>query len=177
LPRRIYNDRMAEPSKNHPRDPLQPTNGAFTILRASEADANLAGEAIVELHGHTLSDRATVVEFLSDSARYLLLAIEGDRVVGSLSGYALQHPHRREPQFLLYGIDVRPEYRSRGIGKALVNRFIVEARAAGAFEVWVLTNESNGAAMAMYAHCGLRRESNGEVMLNLILSDRNSDSA
>jgi GNAT superfamily N-acetyltransferase len=77
-----------------------------------------------------------VAEFLADSARYLLLATEQDRVLGSLNGYALRHLYRREPQFLLYEIDVRPECRNRGIGKALVESFMDEARAAAAFEVW-----------------------------------------
>jgi len=39
-----------------------------------------------------------------------------------------------------------------------VKAFISEARAAGAFEVWVITNQSNAADIAMYAACGLRRE-------------------
>jgi hypothetical protein len=50
-----------------------------------------------------------------------------------------------------------------------VKAFISEARAAGAFEVWVITNQSNAADMAMYAACGLRRE-NPDVMLALPLT-------
>jgi GNAT superfamily N-acetyltransferase len=147
------------------------TDPTVTILRAGNADASLAREAIGEVHGRTLSDEVAIVEFLSDPARYLLLAVAGGRVVGSLNGYAFRPPHRRDPQFLLYEIDVRLEHRNRGIGKALVNRFIVEARSAGAFEVWVLTSQSNRAAMAMYAHCGLGREHQDDVMLNLMLCD------
>lgn len=145
------------------------SGGTFTILRARRADRNLARQAIVELHGRALCDEAAILDFLSDPARYLILAVEGGRVAGSLSGYALRPPQRREPQFLLYEIDVRPECRKRGIGRALVEAFIAEARAAGASEVWVLTNQSNRAAMALYARCGLRREAHDDVMLNLKL--------
>jgi GNAT superfamily N-acetyltransferase len=88
-------------------------------------------------------------------------------VVGSLNGYALRPPQRREPQFLLYEVDVRRGHRKRGIGRALVERFMAEARTAGAFEVWVLSNVSNKAAMAMYTGCGLRREHRDDVMLSL----------
>jgi GNAT superfamily N-acetyltransferase len=35
--------------------------------------------------------------------------------------------YRREPRFLLYEIDVRPQHRNRGIGKALVKRLIRSA--------------------------------------------------
>jgi GNAT superfamily N-acetyltransferase len=100
-----------------------------------------------------------VAEFLADSARYLLLATEQDRVLGSLNGYALRHLYRREPQFLLYEIDVRPECRNRGIRKALVESFM---------EVWVLTDEANPAALKMYTACGLRRQGRDQMLLNQI---------
>jgi GNAT superfamily N-acetyltransferase len=111
---------------------------SIAILRAGPADLKLARESVAELHGRTPSDDA-LADFLSDPASYLLVAVAGHRIVGSLNGFALQPPHRRKPQFLLYEIDVRVECRNQGIGTALVARFIAEARAAGAFEAWVMT--------------------------------------
>ena len=90
-------------------------------------------------------------------------------MVGSLNGYVLQRPYRREPQFLLYEIGVRPDCRNRGIGSALVKRFIAEARAAGAFEVWVVAGKTNRPAMRMYSRCRLRPEHNDDVVLSLRL--------
>jgi ribosomal protein S18 acetylase RimI-like enzyme len=153
-------------------DPVQHGTRTFTILRARQSDADLAREAIIELHERTPLDERAMVEFLSDSHCYLFLATEGGRVVGSLNGYALRHPDRREPQFLLYEIDVRPECQNRGIGKALVERFVAKAQSAGAFEVWVVTNQSNEAAMAMYEHCGLRRENLDDVVWSITLEKR-----
>jgi GNAT superfamily N-acetyltransferase len=145
--------------------PESSKNPTFTILRAANAHVALARQAILEVHRRPQADETALLEF-SDPARYLLLALEADRVVGSLSGFAVRHPHRCEPQFLLYEIDVRPECQNRGIGQALVERFIMEAKAAGAFEVWVLTNQSNQSAMAMYAHCGFQRQNQDDVMLS-----------
>lgn len=163
---------MPDSCKEPTNDPLLSTRQTFSILRASIADVSLARQAIVEVDERTMLDEIALVEFLSDPARYLLLAIEQDRVVGSLNGYALQRPYRREPQFLLYEVGVRPECRSRGIGKALVAGFISEARAAGAFEVWVITSQSNQAAIAMYEGCGLSRETQNDaaVVLNMALN-------
>ncbi len=163
---------MPESPKPSPHDPLLDSNRSFKILRASRADVGLARQGIVEVDGRTVLDEAALVEFISDPARYLLLAIESGRVVGSLNGYALQRPYRCEPQFLLYEVGVRPEYRNRGVGNALVAKFISEARTAGAFEVWVITSQSNGAAMAMYERCGLGRETQNDVavVLNRVLS-------
>lgn len=141
----------------------------FSIVRARTAHRDLAREAVAELHGHAPVDEAALEEFLRDGRRYLLLAVEEGCLVGSLNGHALHHPHRAEPQFLLYGIDVREECRRRGIGRALVERFAAEARAAGAWEVWVLTGESNRAAMALYRRCGMRRENPDDVMFVLAI--------
>jgi len=150
----------------------EPRNIAIRIFRAQPPDLEFARQAVVEVHNRNLTDDATLIEFLSDRSRYLLLAVQQDRVLGSLHGQALRHPHRCEPQFLLYEIDVRPEYGNQGVGKALVQSFIEEAEAAGAFEAWVLTDESNPAALAMYTSCGLRREGREQIMLNRMFEGR-----
>jgi ribosomal protein S18 acetylase RimI-like enzyme len=141
----------------------------FNIVRAKTADVHLTREAMLELHLRKAFDPDAMLAFLSDQDNYLFLALAGERVAGSLFGYSLVHPPIREPQFLLYEIDVRPEDRRRGIGKALVQAFIDAARASDAFGIWVITNQSNSAAMAMYASCGLRRENPDDVMLALRL--------
>lgn len=147
----------------------------ITLMRATDSDLELARQALTEVilvtsHYTLPVDDSSLAEFLANPAHYLLLAIEQKKVVGSLYGYALQHPYRREPQFFLYGIDVRPEHRNQRIGSALVERFVTEAKRVGASEVWVLTNESNRAAMAMYSHSGLERSNTDDVMLNLTLN-------
>jgi ribosomal protein S18 acetylase RimI-like enzyme len=169
---------MPESHKEPAYDPLRRSNRTFKILRASTAEVGLARQAVVEVDGRTVLDEVALVDFLSDPARYLLLAIEGGRVVGSLNGYSLRRTYRREPQFLLYEVGVRQECRNRGVGKALVARFVREARAAGAFEVWVVTSPVNEAAMAMYERCGLGRETKNDVavVLNIALSGGKTES-
>jgi ribosomal protein S18 acetylase RimI-like enzyme len=157
-------------------------NPKIVLLRATSSHLDLAQQGIAEVnlptsHHRLPLDKTALGEFLANPARFLILAIEEERVVGSLYGYALRHPYRREPQFFLYGIDVRPEYRNQQIGSALVDEFITEAKLAGAFEVWVLTSESNKAAMVMYAHSGLERSSTDDVMLSLTLSMTLTDQA
>jgi ribosomal protein S18 acetylase RimI-like enzyme len=151
----------------------------IVLLRATASDLDLARQAIVEVnlptsHNPPPFEDVALVEFLADPAHYLVIAAEDGKAVGSLYGYALRHPHRRDPQFFLYGIDVRPEYGNRGIGAALVESFVTEARRAKAFEVWVLTNEANRAAMAMYSHAGLKRCSADDVALVLPLTSGRS---
>ena len=142
---------------------------AVVVRRATPADLALARQAVTEVNGRALADDAALAAFLADPACYLMLAVEAGRVIGSLNGYALRRPHRAEPQFLLYEIEVRQDCRNRGVGRAMVGAFAAEARAAGASEHWVVTNESNPAAMAMYHACGYRRANPDDVMLEMVL--------
>jgi ribosomal protein S18 acetylase RimI-like enzyme len=140
---------------------------AVTVFRASATDAELARIALAEVHERKSVEETAITAFLNDSSCFLFLAVENGKVLGSLNGYALRHPNRPQPQFLLYEIDVRPDCRRRGVGLALVNAFTDAARAAGAFEVWVVSNESTPAALALYRKCRYRRDNEDDVMLSI----------
>jgi aminoglycoside 3-N-acetyltransferase I len=142
---------------------------AYNVFRSSLDDVELARQALAEIHERRPVAEAAISSFLNDPVCYLILAVEDGRVLGSLNGYSLRQPDRHRTQFLLYEIDVLQEHRRRGVGTALVNAFTDEARAAGAFEVWVVSNESTSAALAMYRKCGYRRENDDDVMLSLQL--------
>ena len=139
------------------------------ITRARAKNLEFACQAFTRIHGRKLKNSRVLIDFLTDSNCYLLLALEDDRVVGSLNGYRLRLPCIRRPAFLIYEIDVRAESQNRGVGKSLVRAFINEAKKANAEEVWVLSNKSNVAAMAMYRACGFKRKNRDDVMLELPL--------
>jgi aminoglycoside 3-N-acetyltransferase I len=142
---------------------------AYTVFRASLDDVDFARTAVADVHVRGPVDDFALNSFLNSAECFLLLAVEDGCVLGSLNGYSLQQPDRPRPQFLLYELDVREEHRRRGIGTALVNAFTDEARAAGAFEVWVVSNESRSAALELYRKCGYRRENDDEVIMSVQL--------
>ena len=142
-------------------------------FRASPPDERLARQAL-GVHGRHPDDPGSLATFLADTACYLIVAVdekesEEEDVVGSLRGHSLRTPHRAEPQFFLYEIDVRPERRGQGIGRALIEEFVRQARSAGAFEIWTLTNGANAGASALYRRCGFVRPNPDDVMLSLQL--------
>jgi ribosomal protein S18 acetylase RimI-like enzyme len=143
----------------------------WIIRRASSEDALLVHDALRLVDQREIRDDNALEKFLNDPACYLLIATSRGEVVGSLNGYALTRPYRTEPQFLLYEVGVREEFRGRGIGTELVRAFIDEARKACAFELWVLTDTANTAALRVYEKSGLVVEDmNAQaVMLNLSL--------
>jgi ribosomal protein S18 acetylase RimI-like enzyme len=139
---------------------------SVTVKRLDAGDVDLARRGVAEVHERSTPDDEALAAFLGDRSCLLLVALVDGEVVGSVNGYALRHPHRPEPQFLLYELDVKPAWRRKGIATRLVDAFVQSAREAGAFEVWVLTNDSNAAAMATYRRCGFVRRNQDDVMLS-----------
>jgi len=62
---------------------------------------------------------------------------------------------------------VRPGYRRRGIGKALLEHVIAQARAAGALRVMLLTDADNEPAHALYRQAGFASSSMRAMRLKL----------
>ena len=85
--------------------------------------------------------------------------------------HRLQRFDKRGAEVLIYEIGVREDARQKGIAKALINEVKLWAKEVGADEVWVLTNKSNAAAIALYRSTGGETESEtlDEVMFNFRL--------
>ena len=141
-----------------------------TIRRLSELDEDLARAALTVIDGRVINDDA-VRKFLRDPSCYLLVAESNDNPVGTLNGYALRRPYRLQLQFLLYEVGVRRARQNQGIAERLVSAFVEEVCRCGAFEVWVLTERINAAAVRIYGQCGLSQENAGAngVMMNILL--------
>jgi len=137
------------------------------VVRAGISELPLARQAISEIHARICEGDESLSAFLGNDTCYLYLAVAGTEVACSLNGYALMHPHSCRPQFLLYEIDVRESWRRQGIGSGLIEAFIDEARRLDAIGVWVVTDQANDAAMAMYRKCGFSCSDVGDVVFSL----------
>jgi diaminopimelate decarboxylase len=85
-----------------------------------------------------------------------LLAVEGSRVVGSLSIRRDEHPATRHVATL--GMFVVASHRRRGIGSALMHEAMSWARRAGVERVELTVYPGNPAAIALYRAFGFREE-------------------
>ncbi|HEV2890831.1 MAG TPA: GNAT family N-acetyltransferase [Frankiaceae bacterium] len=92
--------------------------------------------------------------FLADVRNVAYAAYEGDVAVGYARAVLLTRPDDVRPQVFLYDIGVDEAARRRGHGGALVRALLEECRRVGASEMFVLTNRSNAAAMALYSSTG-----------------------
>jgi len=98
-------------------------------------------------------DPALAAEFLADPRHAICVAIEDGVVIGFASGVRYVHPDKPS-EFWINEVGVAPAFRRRGAGKAVVAGLIAHAKAQGCREAWVLTDEDNVAARAMYRSAG-----------------------
>lgn len=82
----------------------------------------------------------------------------GAFVEGQLAGAAglsMQSRPKLRHKALLFGMYVRPEHRGRGLGRALVEAVLAEARRAPQLQIVQLTvTQGNTAAETLYRRCG-----------------------
>ena len=93
-------------------------------------------------------------EFLNDPRHRLVVALDENVVVGFVSAVTYVHPDKPAPELWINEIGVAPTHQRQGIGKALMQAILKQARHSGCSEAWVLTDRANIAAMAMYTSAG-----------------------
>jgi ribosomal protein S18 acetylase RimI-like enzyme len=96
-------------------------------------------------------------EILADERAHVLAAFEGDEPVGYALLYVLPRIDGRSMVFL-YDVGVAEPFRRRGVGRKLMEAATAAMREAGAYKMFVLTDDDNEAAMALYASAGASRE-------------------
>jgi aminoglycoside 6'-N-acetyltransferase I len=93
-------------------------------------------------------------EFLNDPRHRLEVALDGNLVVGFVSAVIYVHPDKPAPEMWINEIGVAPTHQRQGIGKALMQAILKEAKQSGCTEAWVLTERDNLPAMTMYESTG-----------------------
>ena len=93
-------------------------------------------------------------EFISDPRHRLVVALDNDIVVGFVSAVIYVHPDKPAPELWINEIGVAPSYQRQGIGKALMQAILEDAKRSGCSEAWVLTDRANLPAMTMYKSSG-----------------------
>ena len=91
--------------------------------------------------------------FLAEPGHHLLVAYDGERPVGMVTGVETTHPDKGTEMFV-YELAVDEADRGRGIGRALVRTLADLARDAGCYGMWVLTDDDNPAAVRAYTAAG-----------------------
>jgi ribosomal protein S18 acetylase RimI-like enzyme len=92
---------------------------------------------------------AWTTAFLAREGHHLVMAFEGGRAVGFVTGVETIHPDKGIELFL-YELGVDEAFRRRGIARALLDRIEAIAVDEGCRGMWVATEPDNVAALATY---------------------------
>ena len=130
----------------------------LTVRRETTVDAILAAELDAMFDEGVSWDAEQGQRFLAHPDTLLLVARWDGEACGFLSAYRLQRFDRRGAEVLLYEIGVEEPFQRRGVGRALVEEAKRWAAGVGADELWVLTEDDNAPARALYAATGGREE-------------------
>jgi ribosomal protein S18 acetylase RimI-like enzyme len=118
-------------------------------------------EAIVR---RLAEDTAPQAELLADERTIFLVAFDGENPIGFLLAYELLRRHREQSQLFVYEVGVDEGRRRQGVATALFRELARLARERGIRAAFVLTNESNVAAMELYRSVGGARPNPDDVM-------------
>lgn len=102
---------------------------------------------------------------LADPRSYLLFAMLRGHPVGFVRAYELPQLKSARPMMLLYEIGVQAESRRRGIASALIGALREVCLQRGLEKMFVITEESNPGALALYLATGAIRPALDDVVL------------
>jgi aminoglycoside 6'-N-acetyltransferase I len=95
-------------------------------------------------------DPGHLAVYLAQPQNMMIVAIDGDLVIGQCQ--AVMHTHPDQPPTLyLDNLGVAPSHRRRGIARQLVNDMMAWGKERGCGECWVATEPDNEEARALYA--------------------------
>jgi aminoglycoside 3-N-acetyltransferase I len=111
---------------------------------------------------------ARAAELLADERTIFLAAFDGEEPepVGFVLAYELLRRHGDPSRLFVYEVGVVPEARRRGVATELLRELARIARAQGIRHGFVLTNESNEAAMELYRSLGGTRPNSDDVLFD-----------
>lgn len=102
-------------------------------------------------------DPLQTAAFLADPRHHIAVAIDAGQVVGFASGVDYLHPDK-PPELWINEAGVAPSHQGQGLGKRLMACLLAHGRAIGCGSAWVLTEQGNRPARALYAASGGVRE-------------------
>jgi ribosomal protein S18 acetylase RimI-like enzyme len=129
---------------------VKPMAFEMRVLRAR--DINVLDDVADDVFDGPV-DAALSSMFLSDPRHHLCVCIDDGIVVGFSSAVHYVHPDK-PPQLWINEVGVAPSHQRKGIAKRILSALLSIGRDLGCTEAWVLTDEDNAPARALYRSAG-----------------------
>ena len=131
---------------------MQQQSATIDIRILATADAYVLDKVAPDVFDRPIDARWTR-EFLNDDRHHLVVALDGDVVVGFASAVHYVHPDKG-PDLWINEVGVAPTHQGRGIGRQVMAAILAHGRALGCSEAWVGTEEMNAPARRLYRASG-----------------------
>lgn len=95
---------------------------------------------------------------LADPAVIALVADDGGKVVGALTGYVLAKLEQARSEIYIYDLAVSETHRRQGVATALIDALQPIAREVGAWVIYVQAAHDDEPAVALYTKLGERED-------------------
>jgi ribosomal protein S18 acetylase RimI-like enzyme len=118
------------------------------IRQVSVDNSGLLGHLAKDVFDEPI-DPARLARYVAAPGHLMLVALEGELVVGQVMAVIHYHPDK-PTELYIDELGVAPAWQRRGIGRRLMEAMLALGRARGCEEVWVGTEPDNDAARALY---------------------------
>ena len=88
----------------------------------------------------------------------VVVARDGDEVIGGLAAYELKKFERDRREIYIYDLAVAAAHRRKGVATALIDELKRIARERGAYVIYVQADQGDGPAIALYEAWGTRED-------------------
>ena len=101
---------------------------------------------------------AYLEDLLAKEHVILLVALDGDAVIGGLVAYELDKFEQERREIYIYDLAVAETHRRQGVATALIDHLREIARQRGAWVIYVQADYVDPPAIALYEKLGVREE-------------------
>lgn len=121
---------------------------SIVVRRARLSDLESIYRIEIECFGEDAFPKSYIRRFIEENSFITLVALLDDKIIGFIAGLLEVFMGRRAGH--VYSIDVKPEYRGRGVGSRLLEAIEDELRRCGAEICYLEARVDNVAALNLY---------------------------
>jgi len=129
-------------------------------LPQARALLGVFGEAFAEpdTYGRNQPDDAYLARLLAKPHVMVVVALDGDAVVGGLIAYELEKLEQARSEVYIYDLAVQEAHRRKGLATGLIRTLGGIAKARGAYVMFVQADRTDPPAIRLYESLGTRED-------------------
>ena len=129
----------------------------ISIRRVNQANAALLDRVADDVFNDAI-DPQRLDAYLAFPGSMLIVAVDGDLVVGQVKAAVHMHPDKA-PDLYVDEVSVAPTHRRRGIARMMLDETERWARERGCADIWLAANPDNVAARSLYGSFAQSKDS------------------